>query len=46
MSGLHYVDTLYWDGKNETSELVPSGIYFYMIKAGELIAVRKMVMVR
>ena len=32
----------YWDGRNEFGEPVASGIYFYMIKAGEFTATRKM----
>ena len=32
----------YWDGRNELGEPVASGIYFYMIKAGEFTATRKM----
>jgi hypothetical protein len=36
----------YWDGKNEAGEYVASGVYFYSIKAGDLTATRKMVIVR
>ena len=32
----------YWDGRNELGEPVASGIYFYVIKAGEFTATRKM----
>ena len=32
----------YWDGKNETGESVASGVYFYVFKAGEYTALRKM----
>ena len=32
----------YWDGKNAIGESVASGIYFYMFKAGEYAAMRKM----
>jgi hypothetical protein len=33
----------YWDGRNDTGELVTSGIYFYTIEAGDFTATRKMV---
>lgn len=33
----------YWDGRNECGEKVASGIYFYSIHAGDLAAVKKMV---
>jgi photosystem II stability/assembly factor-like uncharacterized protein len=36
----------YWDGKNNLSEYISSGIYFYEIEAGVFRAVKKMVMVR
>jgi len=36
----------YWDGKNEESESVASGLYFYSIKAGDFAATRKMVIMR
>ncbi len=36
----------YWDGRNESGELVASGIYFYTIKAGDFIATKKMVIAR
>jgi hypothetical protein len=32
----------YWDGKNETGEIVSSGIYFYIIQAGDSIIKKKM----
>jgi hypothetical protein len=36
----------YWDGKNEAGEHVASGVYFYSIKAGDLTAIRKMLIVK
>ena len=32
----------HWDGKNEFGEPVPSGVYFYTLKAGHFTATRKM----
>lgn len=36
----------YWDGRNEAGEPVASGIYFYTIKARDLVATRKMILLR
>jgi hypothetical protein len=36
----------HWDGKNEASERVASGVYFYSIEAGDLTAIRKMTIMR
>jgi hypothetical protein len=36
----------YWDGKNEHSERVASGVYFYQLKAGKFSAVRKMIVIK
>ena len=33
----------YWDGKNTTGEYVSSGIYFFALYAGQIHAIRKMV---
>jgi len=37
---------LIWDGKNESGEEVASGIYFYRLKAGDYVSVKKMGMVK
>jgi hypothetical protein len=46
----HHVDTskaAYWDGRNESGEMVSSGIYFYQLQAGQGQAgVRKMIVVK
>jgi len=36
----------YWDGRNEKGELVPSGVYFYTLKANDFAATRKMVILK
>ena len=36
----------YWNGRNERGELVASGVYFYVIRAGEFTATKKMVIAR
>ena len=38
--------TAYWDGRNNQSEKVASGLYFYQLKAGEFSAVRRMVIMK
>ncbi len=45
----YYMDknsAVYWDGRSQTGERVASGLYFYTIKAGKFIAIRRMVMVK
>ena len=39
-------EAAYWDGANEAGEQVSSGIYFYIIQAGEFTATRKMVVAK
>jgi len=36
----------HWDGRDKTGEAVASGIYFYMLKAGDFFATRRMVIVK
>ena len=36
----------YWEGKNELSEPVASGVYFYTLTVGDFTATRKMLIVR
>ena len=37
---------VYWDGRNEFGEAVASGIYFYLLQAGEYSATRRMVILK
>lgn len=36
----------HWDGRNHTGEAMPSGIYFYTLKAGDFTGTRKLLIVR
>ena len=36
----------YWDGRNDSGELVASGAYFYTISAGDFAATKRMVIVK
>jgi len=36
----------YWDGRNEWGEQVASGIYFYQLRAGDYLKLRKMVIIK
>ena len=36
----------HWDGKTSSGEEVTSGVYFYTLKAGNFVAVRKLVMLK
>jgi hypothetical protein len=38
--------TIHWDGRNDHSEPVSSGIYFYTLKAGEVTSTRKMALLK
>jgi len=35
-----------WDGRSDDGRALPSGVYFYSIKAGDFFATRKMVLLR
>ena len=36
----------YWDGRNEWGERVASGVYFYQLRAGDYLKLRKMVILK
>jgi len=35
-----------WNGKNNKGEMVPSGVYFYRIVAGDLSETKKMILMK
>jgi len=37
---------IHWDGRNQNGDMVPSGVYFYQLRAGKFIATRKMLLVK
>jgi hypothetical protein len=39
-------EAIHWDGRNQNGELVPSGVYFYQFRAGNFIAMKKMLLVK
>ena len=41
--GHHIVN---WDGRNDAGQLVPTGVYFYRMKAGKYIALKKMLLMK
>ena len=44
-----YIDkgsAAYWDGRNDAGENVTSGVYFYLLRAGDFNSIRKMVVVK
>jgi hypothetical protein len=36
----------YWDGRNKFGATVASGVYFYSIRAGEFVAVKKLIVLK
>ena len=45
----HYTDrakAAYWDGRNDSGELVASGIYFYQLRTGYYTALRRLVILK
>jgi len=36
----------YWNGKDQLGQSVSSGLYFYMLKAGDFVATRRMVILK
>lgn len=39
-------DAIYWDGRNQIGELVPSGVYFYVLQIDNFSAQRKMIVLK
>ncbi|MGH7596920.1 MAG: choice-of-anchor Q domain-containing protein, partial [bacterium] len=37
---------LRWDGKDDRGVALPSGVYFYRLRAGDILAIKKMLIVR
>ena len=37
---------VYWNGRTQVDERAASGLYFYALKAGDFVSVRKMVIVK
>ncbi len=35
-----------WDGRNDNGEIVPSGVYFYRLRAGDFVTVKKMILMQ
>ncbi len=45
----YYIDkskAAYWDGNNEYGERVSSGVYFYELRAGKNVSVKKMIVIK
>lgn len=42
-SGTHFV---LWDGKNQTGQYVPTGVYFYQLKSGSKVNIKKLIHLR
>ena len=38
--------TVSWDGTNKQGQIVPSGLYFYHLKAGEFSDKKKMILIK
>ena len=38
--------TVWWDGRGERGQIVPSGVYFYRLTVGRVHTTRKMILLR
>jgi len=40
------VHSIFWDGRNNKGEIIPTGTYFYQIQVGDFIQAKKMILLK